>query len=246
MMLGTAAMLALLSGAPEPDLQERIDRAEVAVGEGRWLDAAADYEVVFQATGDLRVRYAQAEALRLGGRCDEALPLYTEYLAGDPSQAMQSRTAQLIRVCEDEVEAEQARRAALETPPPPPTEAAPSREPTVDAPPRWYQDPAGDALVALGFSGVVAGGVVLALGVREGDAADGADNDRAFGQAIERAETRTLAGGITLGVGAALLVGGVVRWVIVDRTHARTVELTAGPSGIAVRGRLPALIGTLR
>lgn len=246
MTLGTAAVVALLWGAPEPNLQERIDRAEVAVGEGRWLDAAADYEVVFQATGDLRVRYAQAEALRLGGRCDEALPLYAEYLDGGPSQAMQARTAQLIRVCEDEVEAEQARRAALEAPDPPPPVAPPPTETSVDTPPRWYQDPAGDALVALGFSGVVAGGVVLALGVREGDAADDAGNDRAFGQAIERAETRTLAGGITLGVGAALMVGGIVRWVIVERAHGRNVEFSMGPSGLAVRGRLPAVFGTHR
>lgn len=243
MMLGTAAMVALLLGAPEPDLQERIDRAEVAVGEGRWLDAAADYEAVFQATGELRVRYAQAEALRLGGRCDEALPLYAEYLDGEPSQAMQTRTAQLIRVCEDEVEAERARRAALETSAPPAPVAA---TPRVDPAPRWYQDPAGDALVALGVSSAVAGGVVLALGVREGDAGDTVGNDRAFGQAIERARTRTLAGGITLGVGAALLVGGIVRWVVVDRTHTRSLEFSMGPSGLAIRGHLPAVIGTHR
>lgn len=247
MMLGIAAAVALVLSAPEPDLQQRIDRAEVAVGEGRWLDAAADYEVVFNETGDLRVRYAQAEALRLGGRCADALPLYEAYLEGQPSRAMQTRTAQLIRVCEDEVAAEEARRAALETKPPPPTEAAPPlAEGPRDMPPRWYQDPAGDALAALGVTGIVAGSVVLSLGVREGDAADQAADDRAFGRAIDRAETRTLAGGVTLGVGAALLVGGVVRWVLVDRSYRREFEVLASPSGIALRGRIPSIIGTVR
>ena len=245
MMIGTAVLWALLTLAPEADLQQRIDRADAAVSEGRWLDAAADYQIVFEATGDLRVRYAQAEALRLGGECARALPMYEEYLAGTPSQANQARTAQLIRYCEEELEAERAREAAIAAPVLPP--AAP--EPIVDdlpepPPPRpWYRDPAGDALAAIGLATAVAGGVVLGLGMREGRTGGDANTDAALGDAIDRAETRTLAGGITLGVGSALLLGGIVRWVVVDRRNRIDVALV--PRGLVVSGPLPSL-GDLR
>ncbi len=239
--MSAVALWALLSLAPDPDLQARIDQAEVAVSEGRWLDAAADYQVVFEATGDLRVRYAQAEALRLGGACAEALPMYQEYLAGKPSQAMQARTLQLIRYCEDEVQAEQAREAALTSPVVP--EPEPEREPEIDQgpppePPRpWYRDPAGDALVAVGLATSIAGGVVLGLGMREGNTGGDATDDRAFGEAIDRAETRTLAGGITLGVGGAILLGGIVRWVVVERRNRSNLDVAVAPRGVAVSGR---------
>lgn len=240
MMLGTAVLWGMLSLAPQPTHQQRIDRADVAVSEGRWLDAAADYQIVFEATGDLRVRYAQAEALRLGGECALALPMYEEYLAGTPSQANQARTAQLIRYCEEELEAERAREAAI-VPALPPAEP----EPLVDdgpepPPPRpWYRDPTGDALAAIGLATAVAGGVVLGLGVREGRTGGDANTDAAFGKTLDRAETRTLAGGITLGVGSALLLGGIVRWVVVERRNRIDVALV--PRGLVVSGPIPSL-----
>ncbi len=242
-MFSAAVLWTLMLGAPEVDLQSRIDRAEVAVGEGRWLDAADEYAVVFDATGNLRVRYAQAEALRLGGACERAIPAYEDYLAGDPSDAMRVRTEQRVRVCREEV----ARKAALRDPPPspqppPPSDASVAEDPgTQTPPPPWYRDPLGDGLVAVGLASSIAGGVVLGLGVRENDASDEATTDSAFATSVERARTMTIAGGVTLGVGGALLVGGIVRWVVVDRRQ-RSFELAAFGNGLAIRGTLPTLV----
>jgi len=243
-MASAVALWAALLLAPEPDLQGRLDRAEVAVSEGRWLDAAADYEVVFEATGKLEVRYAQAEALRLGGRCDQALSMYDEYLTGNPSQAMRTRTEQLIRVCEEELEATRAREAALQGPPLPdsPPEDAPTELDDDPPPPPtpWYRDPAGDALVGVGLATSIAGGVVLGLGIREGNTRGDAPSDLAFSEQVDRANTMTLAGGVTLGIGGAVAIAGVVRWALVGR-RARAVNVAIGRNGLVLSGRLPSL-----
>lgn len=242
-MFRAAALWALLAAAPEPDLQTRIDRADVATREGRWFDAAAEYGIVFEATGDLRVRYAQAEALRYGGNCVDAIPMYEECVEGGQSASIKSLSAGRIEVCEEELAAARAREDALSAPSIP--DANPDLTQTTDAPVRepataWYRDPAGDGLVAVGLAASVAGGVVLGLGRREGNASTDAANDRDFGDSIDRARTLTLAGGVTLGVGGALLLGGVARWVVVHR-RGQDVGLAVHRNGVLVSGRLPSL-----
>lgn len=242
-MLRTAALWALLAAAPEPDLQTRIDRADVATREGRWFDAAAEYDVVFQATGDLRVRYAQAEALRYGGNCVDAIPMYEECAQRGESASIKSLSTSRIELCQEELAATRAREEALSVP------VLPAPEPedlsTVDSPPPeattpWYRDPAGDVLVAIGLAASITGGVVLGLGQREADASADASNDRDFGNSLDRTRTLRLAGGITMGAGGALLLGGVVRWVVVHR-RGKQVDVAVHPNGLLLSGRLPSL-----
>ncbi|MGH1345764.1 MAG: hypothetical protein ACRBN8_29635 [Nannocystales bacterium] len=242
-MLRAAALWALLAAAPEPDLQTRIDRADVATKEGRWFDAAAEYGVVFDATGDLRVRYAQAEALRYGGSCDEAIPLYEECVQGGKSASIKSLSTERIELCEEELAAARAREDALQGPVLPPAKLEPAtqqntstREPVTV----WYRDPAGDSLVAVGLVASVAGGVVLGLGMREGNGSGSAENDRDFGDALDRARRLTVAGGVTLGAGGAVLIAGVVRWVLVHR-RGQDVDLAIRRNGLLISGRLPSL-----
>lgn len=242
-MLRTAALWALLAAAPEPDLQTRIDRADVATREGRWFDAAAEYDIVFRATGDLRVRYAQAEALRYGGNCSDAIPMYEECVEQGKSDSIKSLSSSRIELCEEELAATRAREEALAAP------VLPTPEPqdpiAADAPPpqattRWYRDPAGDVLVAVGLAASVTGGVVLGLGQREANASTEAANDRDFGSSLDRARALRLGGGVTLGAGGALLLGGVVRWVVVQRRGKR-VDVAVHPNGLVLSGRLPSL-----
>lgn len=242
-MLRAAALWALLLAAPEPDLQTRIDRADVATREGRWFDAAAEYGIVFEATGDLRVRYAQAEALRYGGNCVDAIPMYEACVDGGKSASIKSLSTGRIELCEEELAAARAREEALTAPILPPADSEPAE--TIDTLPReaatpWYRDPAGDGLVAVGLVASIAGGVVLGLGRREGNDSAQAESDRDFGDALDRARTMTLAGGVTLGVGGALVLGGVARWVIVHR-RGQDVGLALHRNGLQVSGRLPSL-----
>lgn len=242
-MFHAAALWALLAVAPEPDLQARIDRADVATREGRWFDAASEYRIVFEATGDLRVRYAQAEALRYGGNCLDAVPLYEECVDGGQSASIKSLATGRIELCEEELAAARARKEALAAPTIPVTSL--ESDGSNDTLPRdratpWYRDPAGDGLVAVGLAASIAGGVVLGLGRREGNDSPDAANDRDFGDALDRARTMTLAGGVTLGVGGALLLGGVARWVVVHR-RGQELGLTVHRNGLVMSGRLPSL-----
>ena len=107
------------------------------------------------------------------------------------------------------------------------------------APRRWYQDPLGDVLVATGVLGAAAGASLLgvALSRRTGAASYGelegdASSIRAF----------RIAGGATLGVGAALMIGGWIRWGVVARrtrpSSARVgVTIDGTTAGVSVHGR---------
>ncbi|MEM6294420.1 MAG: hypothetical protein AAGA54_24315, partial [Myxococcota bacterium] len=95
-----------------------------------------------------------------------------------------------------------------------------------------------------GLATSIAGGVVLGLGRRAGNAPD-TSTDRAFGDSLQRGETMTLAGGLTLGAGAAIMLGGIVRWVVVDRRD-RALDLSLRPGGLQVSGRLPSLSALMR
>lgn len=245
-MAATFALWAWIALAPpagvDPDADPKVlnARAEAAIAQGRWLDAVPYYRAIIDKTGDERTQYALAEALRLGGECEDAIAAYDDFLSTGQSDAMRAHVEKRVRYCEAELEAEQARAAALAEPEPAPP-PRPEPEPRPEPLPRWYQDPAGDALVAVGLGAVIGGGVVLALGIREGDGArDDASSDREFGRAIDRAMLRTRVGGVTLGLGGALLVGGIVRWSIVEQRRNR-LDVSLRPGGISVSGRLPSL-----
>ncbi len=238
-MLSTALMLAALAAAPDTDPQAILDRGDLAAREGRWLDAAAAYEEVYDATGDVRVRFGQAEALRYGGDCKAALPLYEECLGDDASPSLRTLAQGRISLCSQAVQTAETRRP-VKAPPPAETAAAPVVDPpqTLEGP-RWYRDPLGDGLVAVGLAASIAGGVVLGLGRRAGNDPD-TSTDRAFGDSLQRGETMTLAGGLTFGAGAALTLGGVVRWIVVGRRD-RTLDVSLRRGGLQVSGRLPSL-----
>ncbi|MCR9165320.1 MAG: hypothetical protein ACE37F_23930 [Nannocystaceae bacterium] len=217
------------------------EQTELDVAEGRYLDAVTHYRAMLEFKEDPKIIFSMAEALRLGGECADALVAYEEFLATGQSDAMHDFVAPRVRYCEAELEAERAREEALRLA----DEAEPDALPASERPQRpWYRDPLGDTLAAVGVAGAVTGGVVLALGVREGNAND-AQTDQALGEAVERAETRALAGGITLGVGSALLLGGVVRWFVVEK-RSRSVDVAITPRHLAVSGPLPSLADLLR
>jgi hypothetical protein len=76
--------------------------------------------------------------------------------------------------------------------------------------------------------GLLGGGLVIAGAVDRRRASDELD-ERSFDDRIDRARAFEIAGGIAAGVGAALLVGAVVRYVIVAKKGSRaTARLARG------------------
>ena len=195
--------------APEEAL---VDRAEDAYQSGNYEDAAEAFGAAYAADPDPRLLYAQAQATRLADNCEDAIPLYDQFIeVSEDPDAIESATTNR-EICEETL----ARR-----PPPPPTLVAPPpSEPvaTTDEPPprRWYQDPAGGALVGAGAGAVVLGIVLRQLSSRRYSDAISAQTEGAFESDLRAARAMNGTGLVFLGVGATAMVAGVVRWIVVS------------------------------
>ena len=175
---------------------------------------------------------------------------YEEFLETKPAEEAQELARKYIEECRALLPPEPEPAPEPEPEPDPvgdPTTDDPSagpEPPIIDEPPAakpWYRDPWGDALVGIGVAAAAAGGAMVGVAYRDANAADGAPDDRAFGQELDRAQTLERAGAITLGVGAALLVGGVVRWAVVGAKSNRRARLVPQAGGAGIVVRLPSL-----
>ncbi|MEM6996487.1 MAG: hypothetical protein AAF721_38640, partial [Myxococcota bacterium] len=205
---------------------------------------SAAFARAYAATGDPTYLYTRAQAERSAGHCDVAIELYEEFIATGPSPQAELAARRYMEDC----------RAKLPSPQPAPVpeddpvapEPLASSEPSslderADEPPAprpWFRDPLGDVLVGVGVAAAVTGGALVGVAYRDAGGAESAGDDRAFGQALDRAQTLERAGAVTLGIGGALIIGGVVRWALVARAAKRT-QVGLGPQGLVVRGWLP-------
>jgi len=75
---------------------------------------------------------------------------------------------------------------------------------------------------------VVAGAVLIGLAHRDIDRAPSAGDDRSYSDRVDRARRLEIAGGTVLAVGSALVVGGVVRWLVVRSRNAGSTRRGPG------------------
>ena len=169
--------------------------------------------------------YSLGQAERRRGRCDRAIERYQACLALLQEPAAAAAVRLQIERCRAEQpkppEASPAPAPATPTPPSPST-AAPEGEPpdwvepaflpTRAAPPSWRRDPLGASLTALGLAGLAAGGALVGVAVNQLDHAG--DSYQRYADARSAPTLRT-AGLVTLSVGGALVVAGVLRWALV-------------------------------
>ena len=103
----------------------------------------------------------------------------------------------------------------------------------------WYKDPAGDVLPGLGLAGVAFGGVMLMSASAASSDAKSAPTYDQFKALDDKAKSRGTIGVIAAGAGAALIIGGVIRYATRSTsTESSTVTgwLDAHSSGIAFAG----------
>lgn len=201
-----------LTMAPARDPQAVV--GEAAFAEERWDDASAAFDAAYRNTGDPAFLYARAQAERRAGRCKLAIVLYEQFVAADVGEEGSAAATQYIAEC----------RALLPADPPPPVPVDPVIEPPPEPKPRpWHRDPLAAALVGGGGAALVAGAVLIPLGYGRAEKADGASDDRRFASGYRTASRLELGGAVALSVGAALVIGGVVRWVVLRR-RARTAD----------------------
>ena len=176
--------------------------------EGRFEKAISLLQEAYALTGEPVLLYNLGRAYEGNGDLDKAVAAYRRYL--DQSDAIQDRGAIERRIATLEKQIaerkELEKKAALEK------KRADSAEARQEEP---SPNPAPWILVGLGSGGVVAGTVLGVLAsARESEAIDEAFQVEADALRSE-AETLALAANVTLAVGGAIALGGLV-WGIVD------------------------------
>lgn len=254
-MIALALTFALLAGQPAADAwreHPEFVRGARAFEAQRWDEAARAFNVAYADHPRPELLWAHAQSLRLGGRCNEALPLYERFIADGPTAEeiadAQTNIAECRALVGEATEAEPVAPAPLARPPtPPPAPTVQRREFVDDVRPVPRQragssarkDPWGHAMLWSGvaFAGVGAG--LLAAGhVRRERAAD-SRTEYEYQARFSGAPALGNAGIAVLASSAALVTAGIVRFAVVGARARRDGRNSRdrARSSVAARGR---------
>lgn len=205
-------------GAAVPAPQTAARQAAELTHTRQYTQAAEAYGRAFEETGDPVHLYSQAMSLRRAGSCAEAIGVFEVFIAERPPQSDVDAAHVQVRECETLI----ARSTPTPEPDPIVEAQPPAPEPSKQdsVPPRsqapWSRDPWGGVLVAVGGVAAITGGGLLLL---SRSSANGPDNETERAHAQRETDVRNIsaAGVVVLSVGAAFLVGGIVRYGIVAR-----------------------------
>lgn len=189
--------------------------------------------------------YAWAQAARKAGDCQAAVDLYRRFVDAGAQGAQREAALQNQARCEAQLAAVPVPEPQLPEADPEPPQAAP--EPEDPPPPRRRPDPLGWSLLATGSAATVVGAVLVGLGeARRATQHAQTQYDR-FDELDVQIDRFHIAGGVTLGVGMALVIGGVVRLVLARRRSSSVARALlplprAVGRGWALRGPSPRLM----
>lgn len=205
----------------------RFEAGTAAYKAGDYARALVEFDAGLAIEAWPGFHFASAQAARRSGDCAAAIPRYQAFLKTSPPDRPRQLALEGIALC-----AGTAPPPIVVAPPPPP--APPPR--LVVAPGFHHKLAVG--LVAGGAALGVTAGVSYLLARREADAADTAPTYPATVAHNDRAEAYTWLARVSGGVGAVLVIGGVVRFA----THApplveAPVALRIGPGSVAIAGR---------
>ena len=220
--LAIALATSLVSGAASADAPQVEDDPVELIRQGRHLEAANAFEVQFERTGDAALLFAKATALRRGVDCRGAIEALERFIETGPPEPDVAAARDVIAVCTEILGDDAAPRV---TPPVPVVSQAPDLPPTeAPAPPSpWPRDVPGAALLGSGVAVAVGGIVLVGLGVARTQSRD--ESEAGFERRAQSVRTLATVGGSLVAVGAALLIGSVVRYAVVARRSRKTVRL---------------------
>lgn len=175
------------------------DKAMAAYDAKRFDEALEELRAAYAIDPRPDLVYAEAQALRMAGRCREAIETYRRFLALSPPATEAAKAERHIARCGDSLQVE----SAIERDVP----AASS-----EAPP-WYSDRLGIALTAAGVAGIGVGIGLAVAAAHARDAAMSATDYPTFLHAADRDAGQTLGSRIGFAAGGVLLAVGVVRFV---------------------------------
>ncbi len=243
--------VAAAQGAPLKPAAKVHQEAALKAYDAKDYDTAIhEFEVAYEIDPNPALLYAAAQAYRKTNRCAEALVLYRRFVAAAKTQAQVKAGNAEIETCEALIEQHAPPPAPEPAPAPPPAPAAPVAAPPAPSPPivapapaaasthdtPWYRDPLGDGLTGAGVVAVGVGIGFLVMASSSQHRADTAEFRDDFVHDLDEATTRRRIGAVSLGVGAALVAGGIVVYLRRDHRGADVVGATDGHA-IYVSGR---------
>ncbi|HWB79462.1 MAG TPA: hypothetical protein VG755_31080 [Nannocystaceae bacterium] len=193
-------------------------RAHFSTGMKAWLaddlaTAQRELEAAYAIDDAPVLLYAIGQLERLQGRCDLAREKFVAYLATDPPDA-----------AAEDARANLERCGGAPTPEPPPPEPVPESKPDVPPPEPTPQprriDRLGIALTVVGSAIAVGGFGVFGAAFAEQKKARDAMDVGGFDRRVQRARIEHATGLTLASVGAALLIGGIVRLALTRRRAA--------------------------
>jgi len=209
--------------APEPAAREAAELTHAR----RYAEAAEAYGRAFEETGESVHLYSQAMSLRRAGSCPEAIGVFEGFVAQEPPES--DVEAARVQIAECQALIARAAPEPVVRPEPEPVPAAPPpTAPTQDGSGRasWARDPWGGVLVAVGGVAAVTGGGLLIVSNGSTGGPE-AETERAHAQREADVRNTSTAGLVLLGAGAAILVGGIVRYSVLAR-RGRTGRISDG------------------
>lgn len=233
----------------DPEAQTLVSEAQILFSEGNFGDAARLIEKAYliEPVPELLFPWAQAE--REQGNCRAAVDLYGRMLEEIPEGRMADSARNNIALCEDEMPAEEEAVAVVDDDPieeydEPEPDPEPVPVTTTDKQPKakdWYKDPAGGVLTGLGLVGVGAGAALLIVANGTAKGAPDASSLDNYNSQSDSAVTQRNAGAGVLSVGGALLIAGVIRYVLVAKKNkasaTASVWTAPGSGGLVLSGR---------
>jgi tetratricopeptide (TPR) repeat protein len=243
------ALLAPPQPLTNPDAKAKLQAAQAAFKANDFDAAAAAVEAAYIIEPNPILLYPWAQAERSRGNCAAAVELYRRFLDSDPPEAAATPARENMQRCQEQLEAEAAAQPeetdvveeVIEEDPEPEPEPEPVT-PKDDAPKAkaWYADPVGGVLVGVGVVGVGVGAGLMGAGAsRAGKAAD-VETHSEYLDARDKATGLRNGGAIALSIGGALIVGGVVRYVLVAKKSGQSKQ---GKQGKAAAWRMTPALG---
>jgi len=218
---------------PKAEAKTHVDLGTRLFDAQQYGKAAEEYQQAYLLDPQPLYLYASAQALRLDGNCTRALRSYRAYLRTNPSPQDADKAQKNIDRCEQDLKdhppvvdpkvgpvtpgIQPPIQPGIQPPiQPPPTPPTPTEPPSTS----WTRDWVGHALVG---GGVIASatGLVLYLGGRgtiEDHNASPTYGEFVAGRGdLDAAKLKQTIGVSAMAVGGALLIGGVVHYVVHGR-----------------------------
>jgi tetratricopeptide (TPR) repeat protein len=233
-MTRLAFVLAVLASASpaaadaKADAQKHVDQATELFGQEKFAEAIEHLKDAYTLDPKPELLYALGQAHAGLGQCDKAKVYYDRFVEARPKEAATARDA--IAACKDAPPPPEPLKPPVKPEPPKP---APPPPPPPAPPAAWYTDVIGVSLASVGLVAAGIGGFQLYASTKDRDKAERAATFDDYLDQIDDAKSKRKLGAIIGISGGALLVSGLLKIALTDRSRS-TLEVAPSPAGGAV------------